>query len=208
MDSSITAIVEYFVLWAMVHSSLASLTVKGWMRRVFGPGVMRWHRLGFVVFAGLSLLPLLALVVWLPDRRFHAVPSPWWMLMVAGQVCALVALGIAMLQAGFWRFVGLAQIFAGNPTKTGELQVRGFFRYVRHPLYVFGLIAIWLTPVMTANLLLLYVLATLYILVGVAHEERLLVDEYGEAYVNYRRQVPRFLPWPGRVYREGKDDEM
>ena len=202
MDRSTSTIVEYFVLWAIVHSSLASLTVKGWAQRVFGPGMIRWYRLGFVIVAGLSLLPLPALVAWLPDRRLYAIAAPWRMLIIAGQVCALAALGVATLQAGLWHFVGLAQILASDPATTGVLQVRGFFRYVRHPLYLFSVTALWLTPAMTANMVTLYVLITLYFVVGSIHEEQLLVDEYGEAYLEYRRQVPRFIPWPGRVYRE------
>lgn len=202
MDRSTTTIVEYFVLWAIVHSALASLTVKGWAQRIFGRGVMRWYRLGFVIVAGLSLLPLLGLVAWLPDRRLYAIAAPWRWLMIAGQVGALAALGIATLQAGLSHFVGLAQILAHDPSSTGDLQVRGFFRYVRHPLYLFSTLALWLTPSMTANQLTLNVLIMLYFVIGSIHEEQLLVDEYGEAYLDYRRQVPRFIPWPGRVYRE------
>lgn len=202
MDRSTTTIVEYFVLWALVHSTLASLTVKGWAQRVFGRRVLRWYRLGFVIFAASSLLPLFVLMAWLPDRRLYAVGGVWRVLMIAGQVSALVALSMATLQAGLWHFIGLAQILAGHAAATGELQVRGFFRYVRHPLYLFSLVALWLIPVMTANLLTFYMMATLYILIGSVHEERLLADEYGVAYLDYKRQVPRFLPWPGRAYRE------
>jgi len=194
-------IVVYFVLWATVHSALASLTVKGWAQRVFGPRVMRWYRLGFVLFAVASLMPLMALVVWSPDYQLYAVEGMWRVLLMVGRLGALVALGVATMQAGLWHFVGLAQIVAGDPLKTGTMQVRGFFRYVRHPLYLFGTLLLWLAPSMTAYQATLNVLIVLYFAIGSIHEEQLLVDEYGAAYEDYRRQVPRFIPWPGRVYR-------
>jgi protein-S-isoprenylcysteine O-methyltransferase Ste14 len=38
---------------------------------------------------------------------------------------------------------------------------------------------------------------TLYIYLGSIHEERRLVREFGRAYQEYQRQVPRLLPfWP------------
>ena len=38
---------------------------------------------------------------------------------------------------------------------------------------------------------------------GVARWYRLLTSEFGEAYSIYQRQVPRFLPLPGRRFERG-----
>jgi protein-S-isoprenylcysteine O-methyltransferase Ste14 len=65
---------------------------------------------------------------------------------------------------------------------------------------LFGILFIWLTPAMTMNLLTLYVLTTLYFVVGSVHEEHRLLDEFGAAYRDYQRQVPRLIPRPGRCY--------
>jgi protein-S-isoprenylcysteine O-methyltransferase Ste14 len=78
--------------------------------------------------------------------------------------------------------------------------VRGFYCYVRHPIYSFSLLLLWLTPAMTVNLLTVYVLTTLYFYVGSLHEERRLLAEFGEAYRDYQQQVPRLIPRPGRCY--------
>lgn len=201
MTRSTTTVVAYFVLWAVVHSALASLTVKGWAQRVFGRGVMQWYRLGFVLVAVASFAPLLLLTAWLPDRQLYHVEGRWRVLITVGRLGALVALGVATLQAGLWHFVGLAQVVAADPLKTGTLQVRGFFRYVRHPLYLFSTLLLWLSPSMSANQATLNALIVLYFVIGSIHEEQLLVDEHGPAYAVYRRRVPRFIPWPGRVYR-------
>ena len=187
-----------FALWAVVHSLLASLRVKALARRLMGPDIVRWYRLGFVVVAVVTLLPVLAATALLPDRRLYTVPSPWRWAMVLGQLGALAALAVSVAQAGWMHFIGLAQLTAPDPARTGTLQVRGFYRFVRHPLYLFSILLIWLTPVMTQNLATLFVCMTLYFVVGSYHEEALLLAEFGEAYAGYRAQVPRFVPWPGR----------
>lgn len=191
-----------FALWAGVHSVLASRWCKSLIYLSLGPGAKRWYRVGFVVFAVVSLTPILAAIVVLPDRMLYVAPTPWRWVMVAGQVGALVILGLSVLQAGWMHFLGIAQLSARDPSETGDLQVRDIYRYVRHPLYLFSVILIWLTPAMSQNLAGLYTGITLYFIVGSYHEEALLVHEFGAAYERYREQVPRFAPVPGHFYRD------
>jgi methanethiol S-methyltransferase len=198
--TSVMLISGSFALWAIVHSLLASLRLKAFARRILGSGVTRWYRLFFVIVAVITLVPVLAAVALLPDRALYRTPAPWRWAMVLAQVGALVALAISVLQAGPMHFLGLAQLMAKDPEHTGELQVRGFYRGVRHPLYLFSVLLIWLTPVMSGNLATLFACMTLYFIVGSYHEEALLTVEFGEAYEHYRAQVPRFLPWPGRRF--------
>ena len=59
---------------------------------------------------------------------------------------------------------------------------------------------LWLSPVMTLNLLVTYLLISLYFYIGSIYEERRLLAEFGAAYQAYRRCVPRLIPWRGRCY--------
>jgi protein-S-isoprenylcysteine O-methyltransferase Ste14 len=93
----------------------------------------------------------------------------------------------------------LSQLLARRSTDD-TLQVRGFYCYVRHPLYLFAILFVWLTPAMTVNMATLYSLITLYFVVGSVHEEGRLVAQFGAAYRAYQRQVPRLIPRPGRCY--------
>ena len=190
-----------FIVWAGIHTALASKTVKHRVREVFGPSTRRWYRLAFVIFAVLSLLPI-ALVHFLTDDRvLYRVPSLWRWLMIAGQVGCLIALAVSLQQAGLSYFLGLAQLTGHDKEPAPDLQVRGLYRYVRHPLYLFSSLLMFLTPTMTLHLLVLYSLGTLYFVAGSVHEEALLEDTFGDAYRAYREQVPKFIPWPGRYYR-------
>ncbi|MBN1811744.1 MAG: isoprenylcysteine carboxylmethyltransferase family protein [Anaerolineae bacterium] len=199
MFSSALILSAYFIAWAGVHSLLASLGVKRWARRTFGAGVDRWYRTVYVLFALASFAPIPLLFAILPHRILYVVPAPWRWLMVLGQVGGAVGAAAAIVQTGAFRFVGLVQMLGGRQgEESGPLQVRGLYCYVRHPGYFFSLVVIWLTPVMTVNLLVLFALFTLYFYVGSIHEESRLVAEFGAAYEEYQRHVPRLIP---RLYR-------
>jgi protein-S-isoprenylcysteine O-methyltransferase Ste14 len=70
----------------------------------------------------------------------------------------------------------------------------GLYRYVRHPLYTFSLLILWLSPAMSLNTFIVYLALTVYILIGIIFEERKLVREFGEEYVGYRSVTPMLIP--------------
>jgi protein-S-isoprenylcysteine O-methyltransferase Ste14 len=69
------------------------------------------------------------------------------------------------------------------------------YRLVRHPLYTFSLLVLWLNPVVSQNSLAFYLGATLYIVIGAYFEERKLLREFGEAYADYMRRTPMLIPF-------------
>ncbi len=73
-----------------------------------------------------------------------------------------------------------------------------FYKWVRHPLYLGFAIAFWATPHMTSSHLFLAAGMTLYILIGIAHEERDLVAHFGPAYDDYCKRVGMLVPGIGR----------
>jgi protein-S-isoprenylcysteine O-methyltransferase Ste14 len=200
MATSMLAIAAYFSLWATLHSLLASLQVKRWARRTFGPGTSRWYRLAFNAVAGLTILPWLALIALLPDRTLYAVPFPFRWATMSGQTLALGALLWTLAQTGAGHFLGLAQLLAGDPDHSGPLQIRGLYCHVRHPLYFLSLVLVWLTPIMTVNLAAANVVITLYFYVGSVLEEKKLLIAFGEAYAHYQQRVPRIVPRLKRCY--------
>ena len=58
------------------------------------------------------------------------------------------------------------------------------------------LIAVWAAPRMSWGHVLFAMALTGYILVGLAFEERDLVQRFGDQYARYRAAVPALLPWP------------
>lgn len=91
--------------------------------------------------------------------------------------------------------------WGANPPVPG-FRVCGPYGFVRHPLYVgnfligLGLLIIFNAPL--AYVIVLPSLALLYWSVTAEEEER-LEKKWGETYVKYRTQVPRFLAWRGGI---------
>lgn len=181
-------------LYSFVHSLLASIGTKAVVRRWFGSAADRWYRLAYNLVGLITFLPILSLVVLLPDQQLYSIPAPWVYLTVTGQIAAVVALGVGILQTGVWSFLGLQQALGNNENNPQRLVTTGFYRWVRHPLYTAGLVFIWLTPVMTDNLLALNLGLTIYLVVGALHEERKLVRVFGDEYVRYQQRTPMLFP--------------
>jgi protein-S-isoprenylcysteine O-methyltransferase Ste14 len=72
--------------------------------------------------------------------------------------------------------------------------VKGPYRWVRHPLYLFMILMIWSCPDLTADRMLFNSLWTVWIVIGSILEERDLVLEFGDVYREYQRRVPMFIP--------------
>jgi protein-S-isoprenylcysteine O-methyltransferase Ste14 len=80
--------------------------------------------------------------------------------------------------------------------------MRGAYRWVRHPLYFFSLVMIWSFPDLTADRILFNVSWTAWIVVGTYLEERDLAREFGDAYRDYQRRVPMWVPRGAPVSKE------
>lgn len=180
------------LVWGVVHSLTASLGFKDFLRRTFGGGFMKYYRLLYNVFSVVSFAPILYLMVALPTRDLYQIPSPWSYLMLAGQGLSALLLLVAVLQTDTLSFVGLRQLF--EEEQPGRLVRSGFYGLVRHPLYTFGLLFLWLSPSMTVNSLIVYLSLTVYILVGAYFEERKLLREFGQEYADYKSVTPMIIP--------------
>ena len=186
---SIFILLFALALWGIVHSILASNFAKEML------GGASFYRLGYNIFAAISFLPILYLMTALPDQPVYQVPAPWKFIMLGGQIFAALMLLAAFLQTDSLSFVGLRQLF--EKEKPGALVTRGLYRIVRHPLYTFSLLFIWLSPTVSQNSLTVYVGATLYTLIGAYFEERKLLSEFGEAYAKYKQSTPMLIPGLG-----------
>lgn len=182
------------LVYGIVHSLLATLGAKAKAKQWFGASADRWYRLAYNAFGILTFLPILGLVAAYPGERLYVIPVPWTYLALAGQLLALLALLIGLLQTGIWSFLGFEQMLVASPASKPEMVTKGLYRWVRHPLYTAGLAFIWLTPIITSGLLALNVGLTIYLVVGTIYEERKLVREFGKAYTRYQKRTPMLIP--------------
>ena len=83
----------------------------------------------------------------------------------------------------------------GSRIRTMPFSVRGPYKWVRHPSYFFILVLIWCSPNVTTDRFLFNLLFTTWIVLGTFLEERDLVAEFGDSYLNYQGKVPMLIPW-------------
>jgi len=84
--------------------------------------------------------------------------------------------------------------FRGVPYAPPQFTVRGWYAYVRHPIYFGFIVAFWATPTMTAAHLVFAIATTAHTLIAIQLEERDMVKLFGERYETYREQVSMLVP--------------
>jgi len=182
-------------LYGFLHSLLAARWLKAWVRYRWGDCFFRWYRLIYNLIASLTFFPILALLAWLPDRTLYVIPFPWWLVTGFIQLLAVGVMFLALVQSGLMSFLGLDAFLDTSSPVNEKLVVSGLYAWVRHPIYTAGLVFLWLTPILTHNLLALNIGLTLYLLIGAWLEERKMVAEFGEAYRQYQQRVPMLVPY-------------
>lgn len=76
-----------------------------------------------------------------------------------------------------------------------EFKTPSLYKMVRHPMYLGFLIAFWFAPLMTLGHLIFSIGMSVYILIGIYHEEKDLVNAFGENYMNYQMAKPKVIPF-------------
>lgn len=181
-------------IYSLIHSILASNEAKKMASVWLGKGY-KWYRLSYNIFAFISLLPVLALAVTLPDTLIYDIPSPWSGLMVILQLAGVGVSFLGARQTGLARLAGLTHLMEKEGASTGNrMETGGLYKFVRHPIYSGAILFFWLTPQMTWNGLALRLAFTLYFIIGGMVEEKKLVAEFGDAYRAYRLRTPMLIP--------------
>ncbi len=190
-----------FCLWALVHSITASSRFKNRIRYLIGQRPYDgWYRLFYNLLSAATFLPLLVIGRSIfPDEVVWNVPSPLRLFFYAVQLIAILGLLISFWQTDILRFAGLSQVrrfLTGKPEvlPPPKMVTQGAYALVRHPLFFFSLLLIWLVPTMTLQLLIFNLAATVYFFIGSIHEERRLLAIFGEEYERYRSRVPCIVP--------------
>jgi protein-S-isoprenylcysteine O-methyltransferase Ste14 len=153
-------------------------------------------------------------------RSYTPIPFLLVMIVFAQPTVTTMTVGVVLAAFGeSMRFWGVA--YAGSLTRvTGnvgapEVIVSGPFAYVRNPLYVGNMLTYIGVGVMSNALFPWLVCAAVayfafqYFQIVLAEEE-FLVNEFGVGYVEYKKNVPRFIPriipyaHPSQVHQQAR----
>jgi protein-S-isoprenylcysteine O-methyltransferase Ste14 len=191
--------------------SIAFFIQHSWMvRRSFRKRLAacvprHYHGAIYAISSGLVLTTLV--VLWQPATwtLVSVGPPARWLFRAAFGV-SVVSFVWGIRALGSFDGLGVRPIRAhlrGEPLRELPLTIRGPYRWVRHPLYTMVLVLIWSNPDLSADRLMFNILWTVWIVVGTILEERDLVEDFGDDYRRYQRNVPMLIPWrpPSRTIK-------
>jgi protein-S-isoprenylcysteine O-methyltransferase Ste14 len=175
------------------HSIMVRKSYRKWSAR-FIPA--HYHGASYTIVSGLVLLTLV--VFWQNPANVPAASDGilWWFLR-AVYFLSIVGFVWGVRALGSFDSFGLQPIrdyLNGTNPRSIPFTIRGPYRWVRHPLYLFCLLMIWSYPELTADRLLFNVLWTAWIIFGTLLEERDLVADFGQDYREYQKNVPMLIP--------------
>jgi protein-S-isoprenylcysteine O-methyltransferase Ste14 len=164
-----------------------------------------YHGAVYAVASGAALITLL--VLWQPtDLVLLSVGPPWRWLLHGLVVAAFGGFAWGLEALGSFDGLGVRPVRAhlsDRPLDEPRLEIRGPYRWCRHPLYAAVLVMIWSSPDLTADRLLFNALWTAWIAGATILEERDLVAVFGDDYRAYQHTVPMLLPLPRWGRRSG-----
>lgn len=185
-------------VFAVQHSVMARAGFKSWWSKIIPKAL---ERNTYVLFSSLALL----LIFW----QWRPMGDIVWDLSgtVAGNILIVVSLvgWLFVLVSTFlldhFELLGLKQALSnltGNDIEHSHFKTPGFYKFVRHPIYLGFTIAFWATPIMTTAHLL-FAMGTLgYTIVGITLEERDLIGSFGDEYRRYQEKVSMLFPLPSK----------
>jgi len=185
-------------LWGVIHTGMARPGFKSKITRFIPEPA---ERATYVLIAGLTSAALIGFWQAVPGQVWH-VEAVWavyalWGLFGFGWVFLLAA----TFAINHFDLFGLRQVslnFRRVPRPDLKFVKRAMYQYIRHPIQTGVFIGIWATPSMSMTQLVLSLGFTAYIFVGLWFEERDLVAEHGENYINYRKETGSIFPKLGK----------
>lgn len=178
------------ILW-ILYGVLHSLLATSWMKQVFRHS--KYYTFIYSLFAALSLAAILVYQFAIPQIILWVMPS-WPRLLLLLPMLAGLFIMAALIKKYFFALSGISAFYKTQPPV--KLELDGWHRYVRHPLYSGTLLFIWslffMFPLLS-NLIAASII-TVYTLAGTVLEEKKLVMQFGKAYSDYQQRVPMLIP--------------
>jgi protein-S-isoprenylcysteine O-methyltransferase Ste14 len=195
----VIVIIIGFTLFAFSHSLLASFKFKKIIAEKIG-NYIAFYRLVYNIISVLSL----ALLIWLlpkPDLIIYDLSYPYDIIILIPQFSSLAGIIWSLRYISTREFLGIEQMkrWINNQYNTNELDekmtlvIEGPYKYIRHPILFFGGLFLILRPVMDLFYLTCLICIILYIYIGSFFEEKRLIEKFGERYIEYQKDVARFI---------------
>jgi len=192
------ALMKYFllctlwILWCFLHSFLITTRITIWFNNLLG-GKFAYYRISYNLFSLITFLPLFYWQRTIPGPTVILL-SPYLMIFkYIAMVFSVIVIAGSFVSFDIWEFFGIRQ--TQKKEKRKVIQKHGFYRIVRHPMYLGAFV--YFTASMTHVPLpqfLGYLILAIYVIIGTFREDRRLLRELGDIYREYQKEVPMILP--------------
>jgi hypothetical protein len=190
--------VALFSVFGLHHSIMARPAAKAWFGRVASPEL---ERATFVWVSSILLVVVCSAWQRVPGEIYR-VASPWSWLLYGVQGAGVWLTLRASGHLDVFELAGIRQVQnarrprhpadvaqQSRPGALNALQIRGPYRFVRHPVYLGWILLVFGAPLMTADRLAFATISTFYLIVATPLEERALRIAFGQSYEEYARRV-------------------
>lgn len=181
------------LIFGTQHTIMARKSFKGKLTRIIP---VHLERATFVLATGICM----GLILW----YWQPLHGNIWS--IENEIARFVLLGFAFAAVGYvlitslvtnhFELFGIRQAWlyaTGKPYTPLEFKRQWVYKYSRHPMMLGLLVVIWSTPDMSVTRLALAVLLTIYLFIGIRFEERSLIQEFGDKYRQYQKEVGMFF---------------
>jgi methanethiol S-methyltransferase len=178
-----------WIFYFIIHSVLAMHQVKEFVQSL-GISPQR-YRLFYNLISLITLGPILILSSGIQEGY---VFESYKILKYSGLI--LAGYGVVLARMAFKSYDTMAFLGLGSLSGEEEFKTDGLLKYVRHPVYSASILILtgyflfdpkWSTLISVSMLIL-------YFIVGSRFEERKLIRQFGEKYIDYKRKTPMLIP--------------
>jgi protein-S-isoprenylcysteine O-methyltransferase Ste14 len=166
------------------------------------------HLRAIILLPGMVTLAIPGIILWRTRMDswglWQSVPATRIILPVVGAICICLGLVLMITTIRLFVTVGKGTLAPWEPPQ--RLVVQGVYRYVRNPMISGVLFVLLGESALTASVPLLRWFLTFAVINAIyipLMEEPMLVRRFGEDYLVYKRNVPRWIPrwkpWESRL---------
>ena len=135
-----------------------------------------------------SLLLIMVLLLWRPiGGVLYTITGAGHVIVAIVQAAGLIIIARAVSGLDPLELAGIRDVTATR--RPEPLQISGPYRWVRHPLYLGWMMALFATAQMTGDRLTFASVTSFYLVLAIPLEERSLRQSFGDDYVRYAAQV-------------------
>ncbi|MCG8318593.1 MAG: isoprenylcysteine carboxylmethyltransferase family protein [Cytophagales bacterium] len=184
-----------WAIYFFFHSYLAGETAKNYFRQQFKSGY-KYYRLLYNLLASGGLFFILVLN--------GAISSPFLLKVnqftsVTGLILAtwgFLVIKVAFKTYDLKQFLGTKFTTEDQHAGISKLITSGIRAHIRHPIYAGTILIVagfWVFRPSLTHLISVFCIF-IYLYIGIMLEEKRLIREFGDEYIEYRKNVPMLIP--------------